>query len=370
VTESEVRGDADYGYVRLLGAPWEGLRQRPQQLMIQLARYHKVLYVDPPRRVPRLLPLRRVGGNLWALHPWAPSALLGRPRSRAGNHVLAYIVRLGMKLVGIESPVVWHSEYESWPFIGRLGERLNLYDCCDDFVSLAADPERAAQEEGEMLGRADGTIVTSESLLEQKRSRARRILLAPNAADAETFRPSPHLSRPHDLDGVVRPIIGFVGAFNDWVDTELVGELARSRRDWSFVVVGPIGAEVTGLRHHENVYFLGRKDYENLPAYYAHIDVGIVPFRVSDFTKCIDPIKVYEFLAMGKPVVATDLPEMRKFGDLILTARFAREFEERIEEALRTSETVQARRIAWGLENSWSHRAAQIERFIVGAMEG
>ncbi len=356
-------------FIRFLGAPWKGLWQRPQQLMVQFSRNHKVLYVDPPSRRPRLIPLRRVSKNLWLLRPWSITLRSNSALKEIEDTLLGFLVRFASKLIGLERIVVWHSEYTTSTFIGKLGETLNLYDCCDDFVSQSEFPEAEAKAEEHMLSAADAALVTSLRLLEKKRYRARRVLLVPNGADVENLRPSPALSDPADLIGIARPRLGFVGAFHDWVDVELIATVARARADWSFVIIGPGGASGEKLHGLGNVHFLGCKEYADLPAYYAHIDVGIVPFAVSEFTECVDPIKVYEYLAMGKPVVATELSEMAKFGNLVYVAKTKQQFAARIEEALRAPADPQGRRRAWATANSWSSRAALVEEFIASMLD-
>lgn len=134
-----------------------------------------------------------------------------------------------------------------------------------------------------------------------------------------------------------RSILGFVGAIAYWVDLNLIEFVARARPDWSIVMVGPIraGVNVGRFRHLSNVRFVGKKDWTVLPHYLRAFDVCLSLFKVSEpITVTANPLKVYEYLAAGRPVVSTDMPEVRPLRDVIRIACSKEDFVEQIQAAL------------------------------------
>src|SRR5205085_12022597 len=107
---------------------------------------------------------------------------------------------------------------------------------------------------------------------------------------------------------------------SQWVDVVLVAVLARARPNWSFVLLGPVGTDTSAVRGLDNVTLLGPRSYDALPAYLAAMDVGLIPFKQDRVTYHADPIKAYEYLAAGLPIVATDMPALRRLANIIRLA--------------------------------------------------
>ena len=146
---------------------------------------------------------------------------------------------------------------------------------------------------------------------------AGRARLLPNAVDPARFQGS-H-PRPEALSGLRPPVVGYVGEVGPWFDTASVARLARERPSWSVVLVGPVTHPSPGdLLSLPNVHALGPVGYDQVPAFLAHFDCGLVPFVLSPLTHAMDPVKLYEYLAAGLPVVSTPLAEVQRLGDLVI----------------------------------------------------
>src|SRR5262249_55743245 len=137
----------------------------------------------------------------------------------------------------------------------------------------------------------------------------------PNGVDVDHF--SQRAAPADDVRDLPRPRLGFVGGLSEWVDLGLVAHLARARPDWSLILVGPVGIDAAPVRNLPNVRLLGPRPYAALPAYLVAMDEGLIPFEQSPVTYHADPIKAYEYLAAGLPVVATDLPALRRLAPLV-----------------------------------------------------
>jgi glycosyltransferase involved in cell wall biosynthesis len=206
-------------------------------------------------------------------------------------------------------------------------------------------------------------FVTSEPLLQSLGARHSNVHLVPNAADVAHFAKarSENLPRPADLAALKKPLIGFTGSVQHWVDVELIAAGARRRPDWNWVIIGGIHKDIACFQGLPNIHLLGTKPYADLPAYLRQLDVGLVPFEMKPIVFAADPIKVYEYLAAGKPVVSTAIPRLKVFGDVVRIATGPEEFVAQIERALAdSSDEAARRRMAVARGHSWESRVEQI----------
>jgi glycosyltransferase involved in cell wall biosynthesis len=234
-----------------------------------------------------------------------------------------------------------------------------VYDCLDEHSGYTNISPDLLGREDELVAGSDIVVATSQPLYERVHQKARRVLLLPNAADYDHFK-DPGKARP--LGGISRPIIGYFGAIAEWFDVEVVATAARRHPDWQFVLIGDThGADVSSLKRLRNVNLLGELHYAELPAYLHQFDAAIIPFRITPLTVAINPVKFYEYLSAGKPVVSVPLPELGPFIDLYYPARTGAEFVSQIEAALceRSPEKVEARK-RLARANTWHHRYRQL----------
>jgi glycosyltransferase involved in cell wall biosynthesis len=203
---------------------------------------------------------------------------------------------------------------EALDLIGQLrGPRSALvYYCVADFAELAHDPSALLRSEAELVKGADLVFVQSTAFGDRFRHLNARIFEFPGGVSLERFDPQTVRELPPEVGNLRRPIIGYVGGLHQHLDIELLQRVARELPVASLVLVGPILAAVDKLRAEPNVHFLGPRSPAALPSLIASFDVGLIPYLRSPYTDTVYPAKLFEYLAMGRPVVATDLPELRK----------------------------------------------------------
>ncbi len=169
------------------------------------------------------------------------------------------------------------------------------------------------------------------------------------------------------LKNIPGPIIGYYGAISDWFDCELIEYLAVSRKDWSFVLIGgTFGADVSKLKRLSNVHMLGEKPYGELPAYLYWFDVCLIPFKLTPLIEATHPVKFYEYLSSGKPVVVTRMPELIPYGDLCYIAEDKEDFLHKLEAALKEEPSLMADRKKFAMRNTWDDRYKAIASRIEG----
>ncbi len=232
---------------------------------------------------------------------------------------------------------VWSFAPDVPYLVRQFGEECFLYYCVDEHSQFEGmNPDNIAAAEKELIDRADLVVTTSAALFQAKRGQRPDTVLVRHGVDFDHFAtawrsPPP---RPKDLESVPGPIFGFFGLIHFWVDCALIAEIARRRPGYSFVLIGDCKINVSELEQLPNVFLLGRRPSEVLPAYCAAFDAGLLPFVRSPMTRSINPIKMYEYLAAGLPAVSTPLPEAERYLGPITIADTAERFAEACDQVL------------------------------------
>ncbi|MFZ5823267.1 MAG: glycosyltransferase [Bacillota bacterium] len=303
--------------------------QRPQQLMRQFARHgHPVFFCNLSQR--RGAPPEAVEPNLTVIHD----------HERFLSHVAP----------DLRAPLVWCSWAKLHDRLAAYRPGAVLFDAVDDFPQWR-------RFEPAMLRIADGVTASAAALHERIRPHHPRVALLPNGCDFPFLSQPPAGGRPDDLPPP--PVAGFVGAWAPWVDGRLLEQVAGALPAWNFAIIGPLFGrrELTA----PNVHFLGYRPYSALPAYLHHLDVALLPFQRSQVTEAANPVKLWEYLAAGLPVVATPLRELAAHQELLFLAAQPGDFAAAIEAAGadRGRDRTAARR-ALAQQNDWSVRYRQV----------
>ena len=300
-----------------------------------------------------------------ALARWINRVLLFRP------------LRRWMAATGFRRPIAWTflPTPTARDLIHAVDPSLTIYYCADDFSASSHAARRIVRSEEALLAEADLVFVTSEKLAERARRQSARVHRFPAGVDVDEFarvRAQPD-GVPADLAALGHPVAGYIGALHVWLDQELVAAVAQRMPDVTFALVGPVHSDTSRLTACPNVRLLGARPHTEVPAYIKGFDVGLVPYRVSEYTASVYPVKLNEYLAMGVAVVATDLPEIRRFnadhGGILSVASDAAGFEHGIRSALRPPNAEEiGRRLGAARQNSWNSRIEGMCALIAAAL--
>lgn len=351
-----------FDVVRFPIIPWDFRFQRPQQLLCRLAAAgHRTFYVDSSLRSSgEPVTFRAIRDGVMEASLRGPALnLYTDVMDTAALEALFESLDVMRRTHGLSAT----ASIVDLPFWGPLAIRARetfgwpiIYDCMDDHAGFEGMGSHVDEQETALLRAAD-LVVVSSGILEQKaRQHSTNVLVAPNACDFEHFAGRPAAD-------ATRAVVGYYGAISEWFDTNLLADVAERRRDWSFVLIGHVmGADVTRLAALPNVRLVGEVPYPDLPKWLATFDVTVLPFKRIPLTEATNPVKVYETLAAGKPVVSVPLPELQHFAGLVRLASTAPQFEREIAKELDTPGARAARaRRAFAGEHTWSDRAALIE---------
>ena len=257
------------------------------------------------------------------------------------GRLLTLSVSRAARRIGMRRPILWAYVPQAEVLVDRLDPALIIYHCVDDIAAqkgVDAVPFREAEQR--FASRADLVIASSAALADRMREVSGNVLEAPNVADTALFSTALEAG-PIDpaLAALPEPRLIFVGAITATkLDLDLLADLARIRPDWSLALVGSVGlgdpgTDISRLEALPNVHVLGPRRQSELPAVLRGADVGLIPYRQSPLTASIFPMKVYEYLAAGLPVVSTPLPALSDVTE-VARAGDAAEMAARIEAAL------------------------------------
>jgi teichuronic acid biosynthesis glycosyltransferase TuaH len=308
---------------------WQFLFHRPQQLMLHLARSGHPVHYRNVWQIPGQAP-QEVVPNLWVYQDF------DKMPKQLTNEAIYF---------------AYFPAYATW--IEENPHNFLIYDCLDD------DPA-FAEHENLMLSRADFVVCVSRKLIQKQQGKHQHLLYLPCGVDVDHYATvNPVIAREMNrLRAGAEAVIGFSGAFfNGWVDMELVYFVARSRPKWRIIIVGDsYGWDFSGAP--SNIKYLGCKSYQDLPSYIRNFDIGWIPFLKNQFSNGADPIKLYEYIAAGLPVVSRELPFTEGLAaPIVFTYQNKEECLNVISKALNSQDfSAKLQRQTFAEQNSWDNR--------------
>jgi glycosyltransferase involved in cell wall biosynthesis len=366
-------------------ADWDAeLWTNQHHLMSRLARENRVLFVESlglrqpqlsgrdlsriARRLRRGLGPPRALDGLQVLSPLVLPFHRYRLAQALNRRLLPVLVGRAARRLDLRRPILWAYVPQAEALIDALEPSLVVYHCVDDMAAQAGiDASSFRVSEQRIAARADLVLASSPALAQRLRTISGNVLEAPNVADTALFsralQPGP---LDPDMAALPAPRIVFTGAIvATKLDLSLLAELARLRRSWSFTLVGPVGpgdprTDVSALAAEPNVHLLGLRPYGELPNVLRAAHAALIPYASNELTESIFPMKVYEYLAAGLPVVATPLPALANVPE-VATARDAQGIAELLDRELATDTPARrAERSHAASSHSWERRLEEI----------
>ncbi len=348
----------------------------------------EILYFDPP--ITYIAPLKdksawkrlfayrapgeRARKNLtvYALPPVFPFFNKYRFINKINQRIIAFFVKKKMKLHGFSDPILWCYSPTSADAAPLIPHSALVYDCVDRHSAYKGfiNEETVNGLEKSLATQADTVFATAVGLYDTLAEYNKNAVMLPNGVNFEHFNraATEDLPVPDDIKDIKHPIIGFIGMLQECIDYEKIELIAKERPDWSVVLVGkPLpGVNLDYLKKYDNIHFLGMKKYDDIPAYIANFDVCLNVFRSGNLSRDVSPLKFYEYLATGKPVVSTPQPEqVLGYSDSVYIARGTSDFIEQCEKALSEPDNKKRElRITYAHACSWDARVREMEEIL------
>lgn len=317
-------------FIQMPSVRFDWMVQRPQQLMKELSKLNSIVYYIEPEK--------------------------GRYIKKYNENLYILGMDVEIKLLPYGNPVVlWCSSSDQIVNVDKIPHDYIVYDIVDDasyeFKSWGVYIEA-------MIKKADIIITASESLFNKFKSKHRKVFLINNGVDIDNFKLS-KADKPLDMP-TNKKIVGYSGAVASWIDWGLIESIVKDR-NLNFVFVGPFFNRFRTNVIRSNVYYLGIKPYEKLPYYINNFDCCIIPFRLDSMTNSCNPIKFYEYLSLGKPIICTAMDEVKKFNDLCYVSNSKEEFYTNIKKALNERDNmIKKKRIETAVAHTWKSSALEI----------
>jgi glycosyltransferase involved in cell wall biosynthesis len=321
------------------------LFQRPQQLALALAKQGALVFYIQPKRDRKQPPFKSISERLYLCNVHEDTfSLIVNP--------LIYLL-------------TWNSEYAKVFKKPRI-----VYDFVDDIDVFYGDHKKIVKGHQFLLQNAALVLATAQKLVEDARIHRPDVVYSPNGVVYDHFAQAAQagdIAPPEDMKTILsnsRPVIGYYGALARWFDYDLLKAVVELRPEYNFVLIGPdydATLNPAGITHLTNIHWLGVKPYRDLPHYLKFFDVATIPFIVNDITNSASPLKLFEYMAGEKPVVATPMRESMHYPG-VLIANDAHQFAQQLDAALKIRNDPayrdQLRRTA--LDNTWERRAEGI----------
>lgn len=381
--------------------PWDDMWRRRHQIMSRLAKTNRVLYIEPPISIFTLLKylekwetlkdmrlgIRKIQNNLYICPTWniLPLNRFKFIRTINKNFVIFQLRRI-IKKMNFEHCILWHSHNEYlWDFTGCLDERLVVYDCYDKYTGFSGgkgNREEIEEWEKKLTQTADIVFAVSPPLQRYLQRYRDIIYLVTNGVSESFFEERTNtnpLCENNALSNIPRPIIGYAGWISYKIDLTILSHIAENRPDWSLVLIGQIDIKnvnlgyIKKLKAMPNVHFVGEIPLERVPLYLRKMDVCLLPFKsYEQIDYCSCPLKFWEYMAMGKPIITVKLANIEEYekSGLLKIADTPEKFVTCISGVLEsdTAQLAEQRR-QMARNNTWNHRVEEISRRIIEQLQ-
>jgi len=366
-----------------------------QHVAVELVkRGHKVFYIDSLglrrptmsnqdlnriyKRIKKALkkPIQ-VKKNLWV---WSPILVPFQRNSfiRKFNYfILNNWLNFWLKQLEFKKEIFWtYNPLTTKLFNVKTYEKL-VYHCVDEIKAQPGMPVEVLEKfEKELIISSDFIFTTSMNLYETRKVFNKNTFYFPNVADYDHFSKAldDKTPIPSEILKIPSPRIGFVGAISEYkLDFKLIEYLAKVNSNYSFIFIGKIGegdpwTNIDYLKKFKNIYFLGPKPYSELPKYLKGFDVCILPNKINEYTKSMFPMKFFEYLSAGKPIVSVDLPALQDYRDICLLSKTYEEFSKNLQFAIKNSNYNFEKRLSLAKKFTYKARTEEMMKIIEGAI--
>lgn len=379
--------------VLLSTADWDNpFWTNKQHVAVEFARRgYKVLYIDSlglrkpslnkkdfsrilKKLFKALRPPKKVQENIWV---WSPITLPWneyRAVRSFNKFYLSFFVKMWSKLLGFRNPWLWTYNPLTTEFLNPNDFSKTIYHCVDEIKAQPGMPiDVLEREEKTLIQQASIIFVTALQLKENRVKWNDNIHYFSNVADYVHFNTAVTKDYviPEDLKNIGSPVLGFIGAVSSYkINLDLISYLAAQRPQYSIVIIGEVGegdpsTKIDILRAHKNIHLLGPKPYNVLPQYLKYFDVALLPNNLNEYTDNMFPMKFFEYLAAGKPIVSVDLSSIQEFHNVVKIGKDKFEFVMAVDAVISGDVVPLNERLALAKEYTYETRTDKMLKMLI-----
>jgi glycosyltransferase involved in cell wall biosynthesis len=375
--------DSNYPIIVHCHLRWEGVWQRPQQFLSRLSKRHEILFVEGPllhdSNEPPHYTLKSAPE-----HPAITIMQTHFPSSRFQDGQWVDEKRLELLKEALNGPlkgkfnrpIQWFYDPMAAPaHMGKVNDIAIVYDCMDELSQFRFAPPEIITRERQLLANADVVFAGGRKMCESKSRYNRNCHFYGCGVDVKHFSRArlPETQIPEDVSfGEGQLVLGYFGVVDERLDYDLIAKLADANASWHIAMIGPTcKVDPAALPQRPNIHWLGRREYAQLPEYTKGFDVSLMPFALNEATEYINPTKALEYMATGRPIVSTAVPDVvSNFNTVVKIARTPEEFVEMCStECLEPDEAAVARGIQMAADNQWDSIVQKLEGHIDDALK-
>ena len=350
---------------------WNFVYQRPQHLLSRFAKKYSVYFIEEP--------IYNEDEDDYTMYVSEENVHVVIPhlnvKQEDTNTCRNTLLKKLLHQQNITNYIFWYYSPMMYLFSKSFNPALIVYDCMDELSAFKFAPPQLRETEQELFKAADVVFTGGHSLYQAKKHLHHNIYPFPSSIEKEHFvKARIHNQEPPDQQYISHPRLGFFGVLDERFDIELIREVAMKKPAWNFILLGPVvKISHDDLPHFSNIFYLGSKSYNELPAYISGWDIALVPFALNESTKYISPTKTPEYLAAGKPVISTAITDVVKpYGEenLVSIVHSAEEFITAAENILK-----QENKASWLMQvdafladNCWDNTYAEMNAIIKNAL--
>ena len=374
----------------IYGPPWDQPAQLSKHHFARLwSKENRVLYIEAPinpfsfitrKKEARYLwkkyknGYQKVSDSLWVTTFFYLLPFRGNKYLFGGkwiNWINQYFVKNKLKQqledLGFNNPILVVGSAHIYPIVDAFNAEKIIYHCSDDYTLVPSFPKSFKEIEKNLMKVCDLVITTADELKKAKEHMNANIVSIPNGVNVHHFKLTQNIRTMihEDIKQIPKPIIGYIGTVFRWIDQDWIEYAAKEHKDYNFIFIGPVTTDISKLQKLRNVFFLGPKPYDSLPSFLKAFSVAIIPFVIDGVTLKASPIKFYEYLASGIPIISTDLPDLKYFYDVVSLVNNKEDFCNQIKITIENdNNSLMLKRMKLAESYSWEKRFNQLNKYI------
>ncbi|MGV3721067.1 MAG: glycosyltransferase [Actinomycetota bacterium] len=356
---------------------WDGVWQRPQQILSRMARSRRIAFIEEPFFVENEPPhlVAREANGIMVIQPHVPPQQEHLPRVSATNQeIIRELVGPFLRENGFTTAVRWHYAPMATYLSDLADDHLVIYDCMDELSAFKGAPAELVEREREVMAEAALMFTGGLSMWQNKSQFHENCHRFDSGVDVEHFSraTAAETEIPEDARELPHPVLGYYGVIDERMDYDAIRALSEAFPEGTVLLIGPVTkVDPAELPRADNIVYLGQRGYEDLPRYLKAFDVALVPFADNPATRYLSPTKTLEYFAGLKPVVSSPVKDVvENYADIVRIARSPEEYVTAVRAALSEDNTERARKgLEKAREKTWDAIVDQMEALMAEAVE-